>query len=150
MVELQHGAAWTIARRFAITAAGIGVCLQGGLGLGLGCGWCEGRYVATGVWRWERVGSRVCGFWLSQDLEFFNKFQDKGLLERLNKVVDQPFARVQYEKAVEMLQEEIAKDPKKWDYPEVRCHQKWRWREEGGRVMKWGGMDDGVRGVMKG
>jgi len=78
------------------------------------------------------VGSRVCGIWLSQDLEFFNKFQDKGLLERLNKVVDQPFARVQYEKAVEMLQEEIAKDPKKWDYPEVEFgtdlateHERW-------------------------
>ena len=38
------------------------------------------------------------------DIEFFSKFQDKGLKERLDKVVNRPFARVGYEEAVEMLQ----------------------------------------------
>ena len=40
-------------------------------------------------------------------------------LERLDAVVNRPFARVRYEDAVVMLQEEIAKDPSKWEYPEV-------------------------------
>jgi len=67
-----------------------------------------------------------------EDLEFFNKFQDKGLLERLEKVVSEPFARVTYEDAIEMLQKEIAKDPSKWEYKEVEFgtdlateHERW-------------------------
>ncbi len=38
-----------------------------------------------------------------QDLEFCNTFVDKGLLERLNHVVDSDFARVTYTEAVEIL-----------------------------------------------
>jgi len=34
-------------------------------------------------------------------------------------VVDEPFAKVTYRDAVKLLQEEIAKDPKKWQFPEV-------------------------------
>lgn len=43
-------------------------------------------------------------------------------------LVNQPFARVEYSKAIELLQEEIAKDPSKWQFPDVKfgtgmtCH----------------------------
>ena len=39
------------------------------------------------------------------ELEFFNKFVDKGLLDRLNFVVNTPFARCSYTEAVRLLQE---------------------------------------------
>ena len=38
-----------------------------------------------------------------QELEFFNSFVDKGLLDRLNNVVSNDFARVTYTEAVELL-----------------------------------------------
>lgn len=67
-----------------------------------------------------------------EDLQFFNSFYDKHLLERLQKLVDQPFVRVSYRQAVAYLQEEIAKDPSKWQYPEVEFgtdlateHERW-------------------------
>ena len=67
-----------------------------------------------------------------EDLAFFNKFYDKQLLKRLQKVVDQPFVRVSYRDAVAYLQEEIAKDPSKWEFPEVEFgtdlateHERW-------------------------
>jgi len=47
-------------------------------------------------------------------------------------VVNKPFARVAYEEAVAMLQQEIAKDPSKWQYPDVEFgtdlateHERW-------------------------
>ncbi len=39
-----------------------------------------------------------------EEMEFFNKFVDKGLLERLNHVASSEFERVPYTKAVEILQ----------------------------------------------
>ncbi|MGI6031464.1 MAG: asparagine--tRNA ligase [Eubacteriales bacterium] len=39
-----------------------------------------------------------------KELEFFNNFVDKGLLERLQHVVDADFARVTYTQAIEMLE----------------------------------------------
>jgi asparaginyl-tRNA synthetase len=39
----------------------------------------------------------------AEDLELFAKFVDKGLLERLDFVVDRPFQRVSYTEAVEIL-----------------------------------------------
>lgn len=56
----------------------------------------------------------------ADDLAFFAKFQDKGLMERLDAVANRPFARVRYEDAIKMLQAEISKDPSKWQYPDVR------------------------------
>ncbi|MDO4983026.1 MAG: asparagine--tRNA ligase [Eubacteriales bacterium] len=38
-----------------------------------------------------------------QEMEFFNQFVDKGLLERLNNVVSNDFGRVTYTEAVELL-----------------------------------------------
>mmetsp|Transcript_3966 Transcript_3966/g.10798 ORF Transcript_3966/g.10798 Transcript_3966/m.10798 type:complete len:555 (-) Transcript_3966:3330-4994(-) len=67
-----------------------------------------------------------------EDMQFFAKFYDKGLKERLEKLVSQPFARVSYRDAIAYLQEEIAKDPSKWQFPEVEFgtdlateHERW-------------------------
>jgi len=38
-----------------------------------------------------------------EEMEFFNKFVDKGLLERLNNIVNSDFERITYTEAVEML-----------------------------------------------
>ena len=40
-----------------------------------------------------------------EEMEFFNKFIDKGLLERLNNVVSNEFAHVTYTEAIELLKE---------------------------------------------
>lgn len=40
-----------------------------------------------------------------EEMEFFNSFVDKGLIDRLNNVVNSEFTRITYTKAVEMLQE---------------------------------------------
>ena len=48
-----------------------------------------------------------------EEMEFFNKFMDKGLLERLNNLVNAEFARVTYTEAVELLQN----SGKKFEYP---------------------------------
>ncbi len=47
-----------------------------------------------------------------EEMNFFNKFVDKGLLERLNNVVNSDFARVTYTEAVELL----SKHNDKFDY----------------------------------
>ena len=48
-----------------------------------------------------------------QEIEFFNKFVDKGLKERLEHVRDSAFGRVSYTEAVELLR----KSGKQFDYP---------------------------------
>lgn len=48
-----------------------------------------------------------------EEMEFFNKFVDKGLLDRLNNVVSNKFAHVTYTEAIELLKEH--KD--EFDYP---------------------------------
>jgi len=48
----------------------------------------------------------------AEDLELFNKFVDKGLLERLKSVVEKPFKRVSYTEAIEIL----AASDKKFDF----------------------------------
>ncbi|MGL4739184.1 MAG: asparagine--tRNA ligase [Sarcina sp.] len=48
-----------------------------------------------------------------EELEFFNSFVDKGLLERLNHVVSSDFGKVTYTEAVDIL----LKSGKKFDYP---------------------------------
>ena len=47
------------------------------------------------------------------DLEFFNKFVDTTLLDRLNNIVTSDFARVTYTEAIELLK----KSGEKFDYP---------------------------------
>jgi asparaginyl-tRNA synthetase len=49
------------------------------------------------------------------ELEFFNAYVDKGLLERLRFVAERPFARVTYTEAVELL----LKSGRKFEYPVV-------------------------------
>ena len=48
-----------------------------------------------------------------QEMDFFNQFIDKGLMDRLHNVVDNEFARISYTEAVELLQ----KADTKFDYP---------------------------------
>jgi len=50
---------------------------------------------------------------LREDLELFAKFVDKGLLERLDFVLDRPFQRVSYTEAVELL----TQSGHKFEYP---------------------------------
>merc|ERR1712113_1030126 len=56
----------------------------------------------------------------------------KELLDSLEKLVSKPFARVSYRDAIGFLQEEIAKDPSKWQFPDVEFgtdlateHERW-------------------------
>jgi asparaginyl-tRNA synthetase len=48
-----------------------------------------------------------------EEMEFFNKFIDKGLLDRLNNVANSDFARITYTEAVEILKN----SDKEFDYP---------------------------------
>ena len=48
-----------------------------------------------------------------EEMEFFNKFVDKGLLERLDNIVNSDFARITYTEAVDLLQ----KSGEKFEYP---------------------------------
>ena len=48
-----------------------------------------------------------------QDMEFFNNFIDKGLIERLKKLVDSDFGRVTYAEAIEILKN----SGQKFEYP---------------------------------
>lgn len=48
-----------------------------------------------------------------EEMEFFSRFIDKGLIERLNNIVNSDFARITYTEAVELLQ----KSGEKFQYP---------------------------------
>ena len=48
-----------------------------------------------------------------EEMEFFNSFVDKGLLDRLHNILDNEFGRVTYTEAVELLQ----KSGHKFEYP---------------------------------
>ena len=48
-----------------------------------------------------------------EEMEFFNKFMDKGLFERLNGILNSDFGHVTYTEAVELLE----KSGKKFEYP---------------------------------
>lgn len=50
------------------------------------------------------------------DMQFFNSFYDKGLIERLNKLVEAEFAHVTYTEAVEILQKNNDKFEYKVDW----------------------------------
>jgi len=67
-----------------------------------------------------------------EDLAFFQQFYDKEKIASLEKLAKEPFARVSYRDAIKYLQEEIAKDPSKWQYPDVEFgtdlateHERW-------------------------
>lgn len=52
-----------------------------------------------------------------EEMQFFNQFVDKGLLERLNNVVNSDFAQVTYSEAVRILEEDLKAGKVKFDYP---------------------------------
>ena len=54
----------------------------------------------------------------AEDMAYFSSL-DKELAGRLERLVRDDFARVSYTQAIELLQAEIAKDPKRWENPEV-------------------------------
>lgn len=67
-----------------------------------------------------------------QDIAFFEKFIAPELKNRLNKLVDEPFVRIQYKDAIKLLQDEIAKDRSRWQFPDVEFgtdlsteHERW-------------------------
>ena len=68
----------------------------------------------------------------ADDIAFFDKFYEKGLLEKLTNLLEGPFGRIRYSDAVDMLAAEIAKDPSKWEFPECEFgtdlateHERW-------------------------
>lgn len=52
-----------------------------------------------------------------EEMEFFNNFIDKGLLDRLNHVVNSDFAQVTYTEAVKILEDDMNAGKVKFDYP---------------------------------
>jgi hypothetical protein len=54
-----------------------------------------------------------------EDLDFFTQRYDPTLLARLQKLIEEPFARISYADAVTLLQREIEKSPSEWKYPQV-------------------------------
>jgi asparaginyl-tRNA synthetase len=48
-----------------------------------------------------------------EEMNFFNQFVDKGLLERLNLVMNSDFGRITYTEAIEILE----KHNDEFDYP---------------------------------
>lgn len=52
-----------------------------------------------------------------EDLEFFNRWTDKSLLERLNKTVTKPFMRMTYTEVIETLQQAQEAGKVKFEYP---------------------------------
>ena len=50
---------------------------------------------------------------LPEEMEFFNKFVDPGLLDRLNNIISQDFARINYTEAIDILK----KSGQKFEYP---------------------------------
>ncbi|KAG2207644.1 hypothetical protein INT46_005055 [Mucor plumbeus] len=53
----------------------------------------------------------------SDDIEFFNQWVDKSLLERLHKSVDKPFVRMTYTEAIDVLQKVQDKEKNKFQFP---------------------------------
>jgi len=49
----------------------------------------------------------------AQDMEFFDKFIEKGLIERLKNVIESPFERITYTQAIELLKS----SSKKFEFP---------------------------------
>jgi asparaginyl-tRNA synthetase len=47
------------------------------------------------------------------------KHYDSSLLARLQKIIDQPFARIPYREAISLLQKEISKAPSSWKYSDL-------------------------------
>eukprot|EP00466_Bigelowiella_natans_P002163 jgi/Bigna1/58455/fgenesh1_pm.93_\ len=74
----------------------------------------------------------------SDDLEFFGKFYEKGLKERLGLIANKPFMKIEYKEAIKLLQEEITKDASKWEYPDVGFGTDLATEHERWICEKWG------------
>ncbi|MDX9873314.1 MAG: asparagine--tRNA ligase [Spongiibacteraceae bacterium] len=72
-----------------------------------------------------------------EDLSFFNEFIDKGLIDRLEGVVAQPFARVDYSDAISILERSGKKFefPVKWGLDLQSEHERYLCEEHVGRPL---------------
>ena len=72
-----------------------------------------------------------------QELEFFNRFIDKGLLERLKNVKDNDFVRISYTKAIELLEqsEKAFEYPVSWGIDLQTEHERYLTEEVYGRPV---------------
>jgi asparaginyl-tRNA synthetase len=64
----------------------------------------------------EEMMKYICSYVLehaSEEMNFFNRFIDKGLLERLDNIINSEFVRITYTEAIERLQ----KPGKKFEFP---------------------------------
>jgi len=64
----------------------------------------------------EEMTKYICTYVLehaAEEMEFFNKFIDKGLLERLDNIINSEFGRITYTKAIDLLQQ----SGKKFEFP---------------------------------
>ncbi len=64
----------------------------------------------------EEMMKYICSYVLkhaSEEMNFFNKFIDKGLLERLDNIINSEFVRITYTEAIERLK----KPGKKFEFP---------------------------------
>ncbi|GMH91950.1 hypothetical protein TL16_g12205 [Triparma laevis f. inornata] len=68
----------------------------------------------------------------SEDMEFFSKFYDKTLPEKRDGILTSEFTKLSYTTAITELQNEISKDPTKWQFPNVEFgtdlqteHERW-------------------------
>jgi len=68
----------------------------------------------------------------SEDMEFFSKFYDKTIPEKRDDILTSEFTKLSYTTAITELQNEISKDPTKWQFPNVEFgtdlqteHERW-------------------------
>lgn len=64
----------------------------------------------------EEMMKYTCNYILEhapEEMNFFNKFIDKGLMERLSNIINSQFAHITYTEAIELLQN----SPKKFEFP---------------------------------
>jgi asparaginyl-tRNA synthetase len=64
----------------------------------------------------EEMTKYICTYVLehaAEEMAFFNKFIDKGLLERLDNIINSEFGRITYTKAIDLLQQ----SGKKFEFP---------------------------------
>merc|ERR1719171_1917422 len=58
----------------------------------------------------------------SADLEFFDKIVEKGLIDRLENILAEPFAKCSYTEAIKILTKEQKEHPEKTNFVETDIH----------------------------
>jgi asparaginyl-tRNA synthetase len=55
----------------------------------------------------------------STDVAFFESYLDNTIQIRLKKLIKEPFVRISYRDAIDLLRIEIERDRSKWEFPDV-------------------------------